>query len=63
MEAKTLEKLEATYEALTAHIVALGPKTADKLALPMLDLENVLNEAMGYPAKPLKAPPRPSKTH
>lgn len=63
MNADTAKKLAAVYDCLTSHIVAMGDQAAEFLALPMLDLENVVNEANGERPEPLHAPARPSKTH
>lgn len=59
------KKLEAVYHCLTANIQNLEktfPEIIDHIGLPMLDLENLVNEANGFdkhghrkqPAKILK---------
>lgn len=59
-------KLEAVYESLTASIRLLAskhPETLDYVAMPMADLENLVNEANGHKTTPLEKLTKPSKTH
>lgn len=66
MNATTTQKLTAAYESLTATICQFRdshPEIVDTIALPMLDLENVVNEANGHRDTPAQAPRKRSKTH
>lgn len=68
MHSKTHQamKLTAVYESLTASIRLLAethPETLDYVALPMADLENLVNEANGHKPDPIGSLMRPLKTH
>jgi hypothetical protein len=68
MNAKTshARKLTAVYESLTATILQFAeshPEVVDTISLPMLDLENVVNEANGHRETPSLIDRRRSKTH
>lgn len=59
-------KLTAVYESLTASIRLLAkthPETLDYVAMPMADLENLVNEANGHKPDPIDSLIRPIKTH
>jgi len=59
-------KLTAVYESLTASIRLLAethPEALDYVAMPMADLENLVNEANGRQTDPLDSLSRPTKTH
>ena len=66
MNATTAKKLTAAYESLTATICQFQsshPEIVDTIALPMRDLENVVNEANGHQDTPAPAPRKRAKTH
>lgn len=66
MNTTTAKKLTAAYESLTATILQFSdthPEVVDTIALPMLDLENVVNEANGHRDTPAPTKRKPSKTH
>lgn len=68
MNAKTThaKKLTACYESLTATIRQFQethPEVVDTIALPMLDLENIVNEANGHRETPAPTTRKRSKTH
>jgi len=59
-------KLTAVYESLTASIRLLAkthPETLDYVAMPMADLENLVNEANGHQIDPIESLIRPTRTH
>lgn len=67
MSQKTLHamKLTAVYESLTATICQFQqthPDVVDTIALPMRDLENIVNEANEHRDTPAPAPHKHSKT-
>lgn len=68
MNTKTLHarKLTAVYESLTATISQFAethPEVVDTVALPMRDLENIVNDANGHRDTPTPSRSKPSKTH
>jgi len=59
-------KLTAVYESLTASIRLLAkthPEALDYVAMPMVDLENLVNEANGHQIDPIESLIRPTRTH